>query len=350
MVMVNNPGSAQYRYAPLKHSAWSGCTVCDLVFPFFLFCAGVAMAFSLARFTHFSAEGVKKVIRRGVSIFLVGLVLNLLPFFKLDSLRIFGVLQRIGMCYILGGLLALWLRKPAKVVVSIALLTVAHWLILRSFGTYPGWDTLEGNISGPIDIALVGENHVYKGYGIPFDPEGVLGVLSGTGTLLLGFLTGHIIRSAKSAVETCASIFAMSALCLALGCIWNNWLPINKPLWTGSYVLYTGGWALFVLAFLIYCIDVRGWSKPFTPFRIMGMNPLAIFVIVALFVKVFGRLISWTTVDGGTVTPLSWYYDNCIAAVFGECEFASLVYALSLVLLMFLVSLLLYRKKIVIRL
>jgi len=367
MVMVNNPGSYIHRYAPLCHSPWSGCTICDLVFPFFLFCAGVSMAFSLSKYNGFSKEAVRKIVRRGTLIFLLGLLLNLLPFVPIKPhdpsasfgenwiwwithVRIFGVLQRIGLCYILGGLLALWLKKPARIAFGIVALTVGHWLILRFFGGYPGWDTLEGNISGPIDIAVIGENHVYKGYGIPFDPEGLLGVISGAGTLLLGLLAGKIIRSAGNGYESSTRIFVLSGVCLALGCIWNNFLPINKPLWTGSYVLYTGGWALFLLAFLIYCIDVKGWEKPFTPFKIMGMNPLALFVGIGIIYRVFGMIISWRDADGTSITPLRWYYSHCITPIFGDCEFASLLYALSLVLVMFLFGLLLYRKKIVIRL
>lgn len=367
MVMVNNPGSAAHRYDLLRHSPWSGCTVCDLVFPFFLFCAGVAMAFSLSGYTRLPSLGAKKVLRRGVLIFLVGLAMNMFPFVPvvphdaqasfgenwlwwLQHVRIFGVLQRIGMCYIIGGLMVLFLKSPGKVAYGIAALLFVHWFILRHFGDGSAWATLDGNISGSIDIALVGENHVYHGYGIPFDPEGVLGALSGTGTLLIGYLAGNTIRSAKNAAETSATIFAASALCLALGCIWSIWLPINKPMWTGSYVLYSGGWALFVLALLIYCVDLRGFGRIFTPFRIMGTNPLAIYVIAGIFVRIFRSIVSWKNSDGVSVTPLNWYYDNCCAALFGDGRFASLVYALTLVGLMFLVGLFLYRRKIIIRL
>lgn len=367
MVIVNNPGSYQYRYAPLCHSAWSGCTICDLVFPFFLFCAGVSMAFSLARYDSFSGDGVKKVLRRGALIFLVGLFLNTFPFVPLaphdpqatfgenwiwwiQHVRIFGVLQRIALCFIVGGILTLWLQKPRRIAISIVVLTVGHWLILRFCGDPTGWSTLEGNISGPIDVALIGENHVYKGYGIPFDPEGLLGVLSGTGTILLGYLAGHILRSAENASDATASLFALSALCLAVGCIWDNFLPINKPLWTGSYVAFAGGWAIFSLALLNYCIAIRGWERYFTPFKIFGMNSMVIFVTSGLFVRIFARIVHWTSADGSIVTPLSWYYDNCMAALFGDGEFASLVYAVSIMLLMFLLALFLYRRKIIIRL
>lgn len=367
MVIVNNPGSYQYRYAPLCHSPWSGCTICDLVFPFFLFCAGVSMAFSLAKYTSFSADAVKKILRRGALIFLVGLFLNTFPFVPLaphdpqasfgqnwiwwlQHIRIFGVLQRIALCFIVGGILILWLQKPRRIVCALAILTVGHWLILRFCGSFPGWDTLEGNISGPIDIATIGENHVYRGYGIPFDPEGLLGVLSGTGTAFLGYLAGRILRSAENADAATDSLFALSGLCLAIGCIWDIWLPINKPLWTGSYVFYAGGWALFVLAFLNYCIAVRGWEKMFIPFKIFGMNSMAIFVASGLFVRIFARIVHWSEGAGSVVTPLNWYYHNCMVTLFGDCEFASLMYAVSIMLLMFLLALFLYRRKIFIRL
>lgn len=369
MVIVNNPGSI-CRYAPLCHSDWSGCTPTDLVFPFFIFCAGTAMAFSLSKFfanPGISGEAVKKILRRGLLIFLIGLGMNAFPFFPVSvhdedasfvrnwlwwagNVRIFGVLQRIGLCYILGGLLALWLRSTRKVAVAVLVLTCTHWLVLRLFGDDQLWCSLEGNISGSIDIAVVGENHVYTGYGMPFDPEGLLGVISATGTLLLGYIAGSVIRSEDSSVEACARIFALSAVCLALGCVWSIWLPINKPLWTGSYVLYAGGWALFVLGFLVYCIDVCGCQKIFTPFKIMGMNPLALFIFIGLFVRLFGRLIFWHTADGEWMSPLSFYYDRCCATLFGDCALASLIYSLSLASLTFLLGLWMYRHKIVIHL
>ena len=368
MILVNNPGSWSHIFPPLKHAAWTGCTPTDLVFPFFLFCVGAAMAFSFAKYGDvLNGKSARKLVTRGILIFLVGLGLNMFPFYPtsphdaswtfgqnwmywLRNVRIFGVLQRIAMCYILGGFLALWLKTPKKILIGLAAVTCLHWLILVLFGTEPGWATLEGNISGKIDIALLGDNHVYHGYGTAFDPEGLLGAISGAGTVLLGYYIGLTIRSTASKIEAVSKLYTIAAVCLALSCIWSIWLPISKPLWTGSYVLYAGGWAILCLAFFIYFIDVKGKERLFTPFKAMGMNPLFAFVMAGLTVKIFGRMIHWTSASGSNVTPLSWFYRNCCVALFGNNEYASLMYALCYVALFVAMAMWLYRKKIIIKL
>ena len=369
MICVNNPGSWSHIFAPLRHAPWTGCTPTDLVFPFFLFCVGVAMAFSFAKYGDaLNGKSAGKLIKRGILIFLVGLGLNMFPFYPtsvhdaswtfgqnwlywLQHFRIFGVLQRIAMCYVLGGFLALWLKTPKKIIIGIAAVTILHWVILMIFGTEPGWSTLEGNISGKIDIALLGDNHVYHGYGTAFDPEGLLGALSGAGTVLLGYLIGQIIRRTETKIEVVAKLYTIAAICLALACIWSIALPISKPLWTGSYVLYAGGWAILCLAFFIYFIDIKGKEKFFTPFKAMGMNPLFAFVMAGVFVKTFGRVIHWTTADGGSQNPLGWFYKNCCCSwLGGNNEFASLFYAICMVALFLGMAMWLYRKKIIIKL
>lgn len=374
MILVNNPGSWGHIFKPLRHAPWEGCTPTDLVFPFFLFCVGVAMAFSFAKYgDSLNATSAKKLVKRGILIFLVGLGLNLFPFYPtslnpdltfgqnylhwLQNVRILGVLQRIAMCYILGGFIALWLKTPKKILFGLAGVTILHWVILMVFGG-EGWSTLEGNIAGKIDIALLGENHVYHGYGIPFDPEGFLGALSGAGTVLLGYFIGQLIRHTESKIDAVAKLYTTAAICLGLGCIWSIWLPISKPLWSGSYVLYAGGWAIFMLSLFIYFIDVKGKEKPFIPFKAMGMNPLFAFVMAGLMAKILGRMIKWkymaVAADGTMVekstTALNWFYRNCCVSIFGDNEYASLMYALVYVALFVTMAMALYRKKIIIKL
>ena len=368
MILVNNPGNWSHVFPPLRHATWTGCTPTDLVFPFFLFCVGASMAFSFAKYGDaLNKNSIRKLLKRGILIFLVGLELNLFPFYPtspheagwtfgqnwvywLRHVRIFGVLQRIAMCYILGGFLALWLKKPKRILVGLAAVTSLHWLILFLFGSEPGWSTLEGNISGKIDIALLGENHVYHGYGIPFDPEGLLGAIPGAGTVLLGYFIGLLIRHTEDKTEAVAKLYTTAVICLALGCIWSIWLPISKPLWTGSYVLYAGGWAILCLAFFIWFIDVKGKENIFTPLKAMGMNPLFAFVMAGLTFKIFGRMIRWTDAAGVKTTPLNWFYRTCCAGIFGDNEYASLMYALCYVALFTAMAMWLYRKKIVIKL
>jgi predicted acyltransferase len=374
MILVNNPGSWGHIFPPLKHAAWNGCTPTDLVFPFFLFCVGAAMAFSFAKYQEgITVQSVKKLLKRGFLIFLVGLGLNAFPFYPttldpnisfgenytqwLQHIRIFGVLQRIAMCYILGGFIALWLKKPKKIVFGIGVLIVLHWIILAIFGG-EGWSTLNGNIAGPIDVALVGKTHVYHGFGIPFDPEGILGAISGSATVLLGYLLGSIIRNSQNKSDAVAKSYTIGLICLGLGSILSIWLPINKPLWSGSYVLYAGGWAILMLSLFIYFIDIKGKERLFTPFKAMGMNPLFAFVMAGVFSKVFGRIIKWSydaVTESGeivekTTSAASWFYNNCCVSIFGNNEYASLMYALIYVTIFTLMAMWLYKKKIIIKL
>ena len=390
MILVNNPGSWGHIFKPLRHAAWAGCTPTDLVFPFFLFVVGAAMAFSFAKYGEsLSRASVKKLLIRGCLIFLVGVALNAFPFIKLPMdpdhgfwwnvaekfrhLRIFGVLQRIAMCYIVGGLLALWLKKPKKIIsvmVILALLEVlVLWLLRDGQGAFLFGEsvqsTMAGRASGAFDVnffnslGMVGENHVYHGEGFAFDPEGLIGVLSGSCTVLLGFLIGNICRTTENKTDAVAKLFVIGMICLALGMIASIWLPIVKKIWTGSYVLYAGGWAILMLGLFAYFIDVKGKEKAFTPFKALGMNPLFAFVMAGLFSKILGGMIKWkvpAVMDDGTMgeksySALSWFYQNVCCPVFGGSnEYSSLMYAIIYVIVFTLMAYVLYRKKIVIKL
>lgn len=384
MILVNNPGTWSKIFPPLRHAAWAGCTPTDLVFPFFLFVVGAAMAFSFAKYSEgLTKESVLKLLKRGFLIFLVGLGLNAFPFYptspnpdlsfwenfvyRWEHVRIIGVLQRIAMCYILGGLVALWLKKPKKIIPAMAILMGLHWLILYIIGDKSaelvngaaGAFSLAGQNADVIDLAIFGENHIYKGFGIPFDPEGLLGALSGACTVLLGFIIGNKIRETKEKIDVVAQLYTIGLCCIAGGLVWSIWYPIIKALWTGSYVLYAGGWSIVMLAFFIYLIDIKKKEKMFTPFKAMGMNPLFAFVMAGLFAKILGQIIKWKTtivMDDGTVkektwSVLSWFYNNVCVAIVGESnEVSSLIYALVYVAVFTAMAMWLYKKKIVIKL
>ena len=384
MILGNNPGTWGSIYPPLRHAAWAGCTPTDLVFPFFLFVVGAAMAFSFAKYSEgLNATSVKKLIKRGILIFLVGLGLNAFPFYPTSPdpeltfwgnladywghVRIVGVLQRIAMCYILGGLVALWLKSTKKIIISMGVLMGLHWLILFLIGDHSaplvngaaGSFSLAGQNADVIDLAIFGESHIYKGFGIPFDPEGLLGALSGACTVLLGYLIGNKIRNTESKIDVVAQLYTIGMLCLAGGLVWSLCYPIIKALWTGAYVLYAGGWSILMLAFFIYLIDVKGKEKIFTPFKALGMNPLFAFVMAGLFAKILGRMIKWTSMitlaDGSekekTWSVLSWFYNNVCVAIVGESnELSSLIYALVYVAVFTAMAMFLYKKKIVIKL
>ena len=367
MIVVNNPGSWSRIFPPLRHAAWDGCTPCDLVFPFFLFCVGVSMSFALARFTSITGQAVKKVLKRGVLLYLVGLGLTAFPFYPsasrmnpdlsfwqnwtawLGNLRLVGVLARIAMCYTLGAMLVLWLQKPKRIMAAIAALSVIYMSGMLLFAGPEGAFSLEGNFARKVDLALLGENHIYEGYGVAFDPEGLWGALTGTCTVLLGYLIGYMIRTSSSpdrpverqrtqaeghvTTDLSARIFCLSALSLLSGVILSIWMPISKPLWSVSYVFYSAGWAMFVLAFLVYVIDVRGYGKLFFPFKALGMNALAIYVISGLLMKIIWIYIGWDYTE-----------------IFGVNEFMSLLFALIYMSLHILLAVIMYRKKIFIKL
>ena len=360
MIIVNNPGSWSNVFPPLRHAAWDGCTPCDLVFPFFLFCVGASMAFALAKYTSLTWGAAGKVFKRGALLYLVGLLLTAFPFYPAtqqpglsawenwvewaSNLRLVGVLPRIAMCYVVASLLVLWLRKPVYLIGTIVLLSLTHVGLLLAFAGPEGAFSLEGNFARQVDLAVFGENHVYKGFGIPFDPEGLLGVLTGTCTVILGYLTGMMIRSSAkrygqtsdvsdSPVGVSARLFSLSAGSLLLGLGLSLVVPLNKALWSVSYVFYAAGWAMFVLALLMYLIDVKGWKKPFFPFKALGMNALTLFVLSGLIMKIIWRYTEWD-----------------YTAVFGVNEWMSLLFATLYMALHLVIAVVMYRFKIFIKL
>ena len=355
MIVVNNPGSWSRIFPPLRHAAWDGCTPTDLVFPFFLFCVGTSISFALAKYDGLSRGSLAKVFKRGLGIFMVGLGLHAFPFYPtwqnpdltlwqnyqvwFHEFRIFGVLQRIALCYIVASVLALWLKTPKKILVSIAVLSVLHVVIQLVFAGPEGVFTIEGNVTRHIDAALIGESHMYDGYRFSdgsvaaFDPEGLFGVLTGSCTALLGFLIGNILRKDGDTGLKIARLYSLAALSLAFSQILSIWIPINKPLWSVSYVFYTGGWAIFVLALLTWLTEVKGWVKVFTPLRAFGMNPLFIYALSSVLAKTIGGVLGWN-----------------VGAVFGSTEILSLAYALLFMLLHLCVAMVLYKKNIVIKL
>lgn len=350
MIIVNNPGSWSMIFPPLRHAAWNGCTPCDLVFPFFLFCVGTSMAFAFARYTSLTFAAFGKIFKRGILLYLVGLLLTAFPFYPatmnpelsfwqnwLDwasQLRLLGVLPRIAMCYVAGSLLVLWLKSTKRLLGAVAVLSVLHVGILVAFAGPEGAFTLEGNFARHVDIAIFGEDHIYSWSGVPFDPEGVLGVLTGTCTVILGYLIGQVIRrGSESPVEVAAKLPSFAAGSLILGLALSIVIPINKALWSVSYVFYSAGWAILVLSILIYLIDVRGYEKPFYPFKALGMNALTLFVLSGLIMKVIWRYTDWN-----------------IASVFGVSESMSLLFSVIYLLPLLLLAIVLYKKKIFIKL
>ena len=350
MVLVNNPGTWSSIYWPLEHAEWNGWTPTDLVFPFFLFIVGVSITLAFAR--RVEEGSVKrdlylKVIKRTAIIFGLGLFLNGFPFFQLGTIRIAGVLQRIAICYLIASLIFLTTSVRTQLLIALALL-IAYCLVMTNLaapGYAPGDLTKEGSIASFVDRVILGP-HIWK-QGKVYDPEGLLSTIPAVATTLFGILTGHWLRSERKPIEKVVGMFVAGAVCVVLGWIWNPFFPINKSLWTSSYVLFTAGLALEVLALCYWVIDIHGFRRWAWPFEVFGVNALALFVGTGLMVKAMG-LIKLPREDGTQLSSQGWIFRKFFLS-WAEPINASLFYAIAFILLWLFLMWLLYRKRIFIK-
>jgi predicted acyltransferase len=348
MIVVNTPGSWEYIYPPLHHSEWNGCTPTDMVFPFFLFIAGVSMWYSMKKYGHeISGGSIFRILRRVAAIFAVGLFLSIFPNFGMDYsyMRIMGVLQRIALAYGIAAILCLAFNRD-RLWIVLAVILLVYWFLLTLFGGTEPFG-LENNLVRKIDIALLGENHLYKGFGIPFDPEGLLSTLPSVATVIIGYYTGEIIGKETASVRTVLKIILLGVASIGLGLLWSIFFPINKPLWTSSYVLFTGGIAMIGFSFIYLLSDVwkfQVWGKPF---MIFGTNAL----ISYFFAGIWSALLWFVHIPQGSETTslYAWIYEKLFVPVAGNFG-GSLIFAVVQMIIIWFIALILYRKKIVIRL
>jgi len=347
MIMVNTPGSWEYVYPPLLHSTWNGCTPTDLVFPFFLFIVGVSMWFSFKKFDQgITKKSLYKALKRSSILFLLGVFLNAFPYFDFENLRIFGVLQRIAIAYLIGALLCMQFNYKQLAYIFLGIL-VGYWGLLF-FGASEGPFELTTNLVRKVDLLLLGEKHLYGGFGIAFDPEGLLSSIPSVATILIGYFSGRIIEFSGSTMDTIKKLLIFGAIATFTGWLWNFVFPINKALWTSTYVLYTGGLAMVFLAFLLWFIDVKGvkkWTKPFIHF---GTNPLAIYVFSGLFVLVISYLIHINNAQGESVSVSNYLYSDICVPIAGKMN-GSLLFAVMHIIFFWFVTYILYKKKIFIK-
>ena len=355
MILVNNPGSWSHIYWPLRHAEWHGWTPTDWVFPFFLFIVGVSITLALSRRAERGGpqrDLYLKIARRTLVIFALGLVLSGFPFFDLSSIRVTGVLNRIAVCYFFAAVIFLKTGWRKQLVIAAALL-VGYWAIVALVpapGYAAGDLSKEGSVVSFVDRKLLG-NHIWKGGGRVYDPEGILSTLPAIATTLCGVLAGHWMRRTRDDYEKVAGMFAAGVVCVVAGWAWNPWLPINKPLWTSSYVLFTAGWALLLLALCYWLIDVKGFRRWSVPLVVFGVNALAVFVLTGLVARAMTLKEWWSLprADGTTGANLQTYlYQNLFASWLSPVN-ASLAYALCFVLAWLGLMAILYRKKIYIK-
>jgi len=350
MILVNNPGSWAHVYSPLLHAKWHGCTLTDLVFPFFLFIVGTSMRFAFIRWHQYgSKEFYIHVFWRTVSIFVAGLLLSAFPFIRQNwdwsTFRVMGVLQRIAFAYGIGSIIAINFDFK-RIIQIISGLLLFYWALLWFGGTGDPF-SVESNVIRTFDIWVLGENHLWRGMGLPFDPEGILSTLPSIGTVLLGYLAGGMLHTTKSYSDSAKRMSLFGVMLIAIGWIWGFVFPINKALWTSTYVLFTGGIAFLVLATLTYIIDAKSWKKPFWAFEVFGTNSLFIFVGSGLWAKTILKI--KFTIDGQLTSGYGYLYKTVYQPFAGDIN-GSLLFALTHVLGWWLVLYWMYRKKIFIKL
>ncbi len=356
MILVNMVGVADQVYPPLLHADWNGCTLADLVFPFFLFIVGVAMAFSLSKYTDIavaspldkeSSGGLYwRIIRRSAILFALGLLLNGFWNYDWGTIRLMGVLQRISLAYLFAALIVLKLRRKGQWAIA-ALLLIGYWLAM-SFVPVPGYGvgnlTREGNLGAYIDRLIIGTAHLYKGdkFNSMGDPEGLFSTLPAIVSVLLGYFTGEWLRKQPVKSRTSLNLVIVGLSCLVVGQVWGFWFPINKKLWTSSFVIFTTGWALLLLAACYELIEVRGRGRWGRPFEIMGLNAIFVFVASVLMIKILVK----THIGTGENAPTTytWIYEHLFVPWAGAMN-GSLLFALVTVLFWWVVLYGMYRRR-----
>lgn len=350
MMLVNNPGSWSHIYPPLRHAEWHGWTYTDTIFPFFLWIVGVAMAFSLARRTENGADRTKlalHVVRRSLIIIAVGVFLHAFPSFDFSTIRLPGVLQRIGICYLFAGVVVIFSGRTIQMAWIGALLSV-YWALMLFFPV-PGYGagSLQpiGNFAQYVDSLLL-SGHMWSQTKV-WDPEGIVSTLPAIATVLFGTMTGHLLRSARSPEAKTALMFVVGNLLLLAGIILDQWLPINKSLWTSSYSMFMAGLALNVFAVCYWMIDIKNWKGWTKPFQIYGMNALTIFFLAGFLTKL-SIMIKLTDSEGATLSLRTALYTMLFVPLASPIN-ASLLFALTNVLFFFGIAYVMYRRQWIIK-
>ncbi len=349
MILVNNPGSWSHVYPPLLHAQWHGWTPTDLIFPFFLFIVGVSISLAFAgKKQHQTSIGelYRRIIRRSLVLFALGLFLSGFPSYDLTSIRIPGVLQRIAICYLFATLIFLHANVRAQALWAIALMLI-YWAAMEWVpvpGAGAGSYEKGANFSAWLDSLLL-QGHMWS-QTKTWDPEGVFSTLPAISTTLFGVLTGELLRKSFSSQKKVKLMLLYGVSAILIAWLWSFYLPINKSLWTSSYALFTAGMALVTLAFCMYVVDIRGWQKWSFPFRVYGMNAITVYVLSG----VVARLLYLIKLPSGDelVSLKTWLMDHLFLTWLSPIN-ASLAFALCFVFLSYIAMYYLYKKHIFIK-
>jgi predicted acyltransferase len=355
MILVNDAGDWNAIYAPLQHADWHGWTPTDLIFPFFMFIVGVSLVFSFdARQRHGATNPslYRHIVIRAAVIFALGLFLAGYPFlpprFHWGTLRIPGVLQRIAVCYLLASLV--YLTTPRKWRAALTALLLIGYFAIMMLVPVPGYGagnlTQAGNLEAYVDRQLL-MGHLWSPRHQVWDPEGILSTFPAIATVLLGTFVGEWLRSPRNSARKAAGLLVVGAAGLVVGEIWNLWFPINKNLWTSSFVVFTAGFAMVMLGICYWLIDVKGWRAWSKPFLMVGMNPLALYFL-SEFVAINIERWRWWTVQGRSAGLQDYLYTNFFAPLAQPIN-ASLLWAVAYTLVFMLVGWAMYRAKIFVK-
>jgi predicted acyltransferase len=344
MILVNNPGSWEFVYAPLRHKDWNGISPTDLIFPFFVFIVGISIVLAFSKKLEMDPDKstlVRKIIWRSFKIFGVGIFLNLYPFFDFGSLRIAGVLQRIALVFLFSALLFLFLDWKKLSVVGILILLV-YWILMVYVPT-PGYGS--AMLEPGINMAAWIDSFILPGkmWNGSWDPEGLLSTLPSIATGISGMLVGKLLQRSVPVFEKISLLYVVGFVSAVIGVVWSWNFPINKNLWTSSYVLVSSGLASMTLATLMYFIDVRKNIQLSKPFVVFGSNAISAYVLAEMSSYVFYGL----PIDGNS---LASHYMNLFTKVGFDPRFVSMMYAFIFILIIYVVMHILYKRKIFIKL
>jgi predicted acyltransferase len=353
MIIVNTPGNWSTTWPLLLHANWHGFTPTDLVFPSFLFAVGNAMSFVMKKWeTLPQSLVVWKILKRTFIIFLLGYLLGWFPFVKwagpdklvalpFENTRVFGVLQRIALCYGIAALLIYYCKPKAALIISVILLLV-YWVLLYAFGDTTDPFSMQGNFGSVIDRWLLNEKHLYHGEGVAFDPEGLLSTMPAVANVVAGYTVGKFIREKGNTYEGLTKLLLTGSLLLFAAWCLSFSFPVNKKLWTSSYVLHTVGLDCIIIALIIYIINFKQQTKWTYFFEVFGKNSLFIYLLSEL-----GATLLWFFRANPKTTLYQWIYNNIFAPA--GPYLGSFLFAVSVMLVCWLVGYVMDKKKIYMR-
>ena len=356
MIIVNTPGTGATPFSPFLHANWHGFTPTDLVFPSFLFAVGNSMSFAADKLRSLSESAfLMKVFKRALIIFLLGFLMYWFPFFvtnddgglglrPISETRILGVLQRIALCYLFAALMVRYMSFRT-VLVFCAVMLVGYWAVLVAYGDPSDPLSLTGNVGNVIDAYILGEKHMYHGEGIAFEPEGVLSTIPSIVNVIIGYYAGLFIRKHGKTYESVSRLLLTGGLLILLALAWHTVFPINKKLWTSSFVLLTTGIDLAILAALLYIVEIRNWNKGNWTyfFTVPGKNPLFIYLLSEVL------LITIAMIMLGTGESIYTWLNSAIFQPILPGAAGSLLFAIFFMLICWLVALVLDKRRIYVR-